>query len=1038
MNYFAFYNQKTQLKNLSFQRFTNSFVAWYPYTNRHHVSGYDFVSKDQLVPKSHPPRKSNIQVIVPPVRSPVSSSGSTQVSWPSSSVNSPLRDAEVRSNNGSFNQPSQISVQGVEEEHVIPCTQQSEETYERYEFKAKRVTRAANGISKKTPVDPNNVEPSRMAKASKKQKLAAVRKQRPRREYRSEDDENYPSSEDENINELINHPNLPVGVVDPNGRTRLEVFGGILKAQQVNLWEQNGKQPQKRQDEDENEDAQSDTDYDGDGGFDDEAWDKQLASEDERNKVTEAPTKEVVGAIVSKLPSPSPGAKQTEIQQHNEHIVPAENATPHSIVVDHPILSQHPITDEPLPSSQLSGMLLSDGENDKIPESLPGSSIELPMAEHLGDNTDENEEEDEIPQAPLMPLNSALHCTAKALDNSDLQYPCSGILHTYTGPAETPKRNDASQVGDGAGIMMEPKGNKSDSLSTVLDSVAPEAVNVSKSQKYGGGVAPALPSSSINSTASPSIQVEETPYKKGVGVLGKDLSPTIAKSKSRIHSVCADEGLDLTLIPGTNMEEPHISQELRSPVLQGSPTSRPVTIPERQMSSQDLPWLSVEPKDPQKGLPDDFARSQEQLMREAQERQKIEVPATSEGNKTRVENDILSHSAAARQVSRSGPRKARKVLKVVDFGTQEIRAAANTRSVTDMLEKQKKEFMDYKESPDITGMTERENSSMHERPAVKPGVEAPEKNNLLNPDDQSPETPNNSSRPNDEEMASGIDQLNIRKRTQSSPSKKVIAAKKPRIDASPYKDTSATTLPSSKKQRNFKAPASSQTESSSKSRMEAPGMGDLGDERGEIGDSEEDDFTMEDCMREDSVKKDFEEKDLEESFELTNDDPMAGFPDIILSDDDDEPMPMVPEIIDLVSDNEESESPEPSQPKSKPELYAGLRMRDIYVPGYEKLTADQKDDLDRRRKEYFGVKTSSERLFSAETQRAMTKTNLEERERESERKSEKEKKASGSKNQGDFEWYHDKDTPMKKLFRHFQELEKSKMKKAELNKPDEE
>lgn len=138
------------------------------------------------MPKSHSPRKSNIQVIVPPVRSPVSSPGSTQVSWPSSSVKPPLRgmnaapdssfrsgtqsplagrlnkkansaDAQVRSNSGSFNQPSQISVQGAEEEHVIPCTQQSEETYEKYESKAKRVTRAANGISKKTPVDPNNV-----------------------------------------------------------------------------------------------------------------------------------------------------------------------------------------------------------------------------------------------------------------------------------------------------------------------------------------------------------------------------------------------------------------------------------------------------------------------------------------------------------------------------------------------------------------------------------------------------------------------------------------------------------------------------------------------------------------------------------------------------------------------------------------------------------------------------------------------------------------------------------------------------------------
>lgn len=569
-----------------------------------------------------------------------------------------------------------------------------------------------------------------------------------------------------------------------------------------------------------------------------------------------------------------------------------------------------------------------------------------------------------------------------------------------------------------------------DSLSTVLDSVAPEAINVSKSQEHDEGVAPALSSSSINSTA-PSIQVEETPYKKGVSVLGKDLSPTIAKSKSRIDSVCADEGLDLTLIPGTNMEEPHISQELRSPVVHGFPTSRPVTIPERQMSSQDLPWPSVELKDPQKGPPDDFARSQEQLMREAQEHQKIEVPDMSEGNKTRVEDGILSHSAAARQVSRSGPRKPRKVLKVVDFGTQEIRAVGNTRSVTDMLENQKKEFMGYKESPNITGMIERENSSMHERLVVK----APKKNNLLNPDDQSPATPNHSSRPNDEEMASGIDQLNIRKRTQSSPSKKVIAAKKPRIEVSPSKHTSATTLPFSKKQRNFKAPASSQTESSSKSRMKVPGKGDLEDDRGEIGDSEEEDFTMEDCMREDSLKKDFEEKDLEESFELTNDDPMAGFPDIVLSDDDDEPMPMVPETIDLVSENEESESPEPSPPKSKPELYAGLRIRNIYVPGYEELTTEKKNDLDRRRKEYFGVKTSSERLFSAETQRAMTKANLEERERK--RKSEKEKKASGSKNQGDDEWYRDKDTPMKKLLRNFQELEKSKMKKAELNKPEE-
>ncbi|KAI5844610.1 hypothetical protein DFP73DRAFT_61534 [Morchella snyderi] len=375
-------------------------------------------------------------------------------------------DDRARSANGSSNQPSQVSVQGVGEEYVIPYTQQIGETYEKYEFKAKRVTRAANGISKKTPVDPNNVEPSRMAKANKKQRFAAVRKQRPRREYRSEEDENYLSSGDDNINELINHPDLPVGVVDPNGRTRLEVFGGILKAQQVNLWERNGKQPQKRQDEDENENAQCNTDYDGDGGFDDEVWDNQLGSEDEENKVTGVHTEEAVGAIASKSLSPSPEAKQIEMQHHNEHISPAENATSDSLVVDHPMLSQHPTPDEPLPSSQRSGMLLSDGENDKIPESLPGSSIALPMTEHLGDHTDENEEEDEIPQAPLMPLKSALNCTERTLDNLDLQYSCSDILHT--GPAETPKWNDASQVADGAGITMEPKSNKSECLTCTI------------------------------------------------------------------------------------------------------------------------------------------------------------------------------------------------------------------------------------------------------------------------------------------------------------------------------------------------------------------------------------------------------------------------------------------------------------------------------------------------------------------------------------------------------------------------------------------
>lgn len=988
------------------------------------------------MPRSHPPRElpksSNIQVIVPPVssfRSSLSSPVDSEISWPSTPAKPPSRDlnamppdssflsetqspftggwsaksnvpgAQENSDDSSFNQPSQVSIQEVGK---LSCSQPPTETYEKYEFNMKRVTRAANGISKKTPVDPNNVEPSRMAKASKKQRLPAVRKHRPRNEYQSEDSENYQSSADdlENISELINHPNLPVGVVDPNGRTRVAVFGGILKAQQVDLWEQNGKQPQKLQDEDENEDTQNDTDYGEDGDFNDLVWDKKLGSEGEINVDGNAPAeliKEVVGTTVLKPLSPSPQAEQAENQQYTEGVLPVESVSPHCLTADQDQgISNRPPpeTTEPLPSPEHSSILVSARENDNISESLPNLPIELPMAEQLGthDHSDEDED-DEIPQAPLVPPSSTLNYTARILDILDTQ--CSDVLGG--GSVETSKKNIPSQVITSAEVMAGLKYKKGDGPSTAIllqDSSVLKVPNTFETQRLGEDIG-AIPVSSPISITTPSIQVKETPYGKEAMTLGGDLSPIAAKSKLHIDFACADEGLDLTLIPGTNIEEVHKSQEpTLSPEDQISPTTGPLTISES----------SVESKDPKRRSPGDFSRSQAQLTREAKEHPKVGVLATSEIDSAREKDEILPHLIRG-QVPRSSSRKARKVHKAVDFGTQEIRAVGNTRDVANMLEEQRREFMGWKDVPSFTDTAQR---------TVDPAVEVPKKYFLSSPNDESLATPSRLSRSNDEKMAPNTTQSIIRKRIKS-PSKHSTTAKKPRVGVSMDKAAFVLNTPFSERQK-VKTPRKLPAESSPKSRR------GLSKEEGRPGGGhyEEEDPPGRDYM-EGHVKKSFEEKDIGENFELDTYDPMDGFPDIDLGDD--EPLVMAPEIIDLTSDSEKEYSSSGSpETLSKPELYAGLRMRDILVPGYERLTDEQKEVLDKRRQEYFGVKQSSERLFSVERQRAMSKAGL----RESKGDNKKARESHGD------EWYYDKDTPMKKFFRQFQELERSRMSKSEL------
>lgn len=96
---------------------------------------------------------------------------------------------------------------------------------------------------------------------------------------------------------------------------------------------------------------------------------------------------------------------------------------------------------------------------------------------------------------------------------------------------------------------------------------------------------------------------------------------------------------------------------------------------------------------------------------------------------------------------------------------------------------------------------------------------------------------------------------------------------------------------------------------------------------------------------------------------------------------------------------------------AKPEMYAGIRERTLYVPGYKNMTEKQKADLDRGRKEYFGV--GQARPWNNPWKPPAESTTLE-RARPT--------NPDHLKKEAKDHWYRDADTPMKQFFTKFRAL----------------
>lgn len=455
----------------------------------------------------------------------------------------------------------------------------------------------------------------------------------------------------------------------------------------------------------------------------------------------------------------------------------------------------------------------------------------------------------------------------------------------------------------------------------------------------------------------------------------QSLSPAI----SRTHAVLGyfqGESDDITLIPGTNMEELRNSSA-STHIRAGRPLTpeQDSSPPEGQIPLDCIP-SSAEADNQDTNFPDDFSMSQWQLQREMQQRTEIEVPATSEIDSTRVQ--CAQSQPPSRRLSKT--RKLKRLIKSVDFQSQEIRAA-NAHSVSSMLEQQKRQFLGLdgyaSGGPDSQGDRP---PPMGERLGKEPGTDVPKSLAHTIRVKRSPASASSvrscmSIGSDDEDVYSNISRLNTRKRHQSPPSDIPKPTKKLRADDESTYGTSHTSPPGLPPHRE------------TRDRVETPT-----DPRNEPSRVESED-----------------EDPGEAEPEPNDDDIMAGFPAIdSLIDDAPEP-------------------PRPPQIPSKPEIYAGIRERHLDVPGYEKLTDDQMKELDRRRQEYFGItpRDGTRRLFSVQLQRAMQivppSPPLRKRTKSLERR-------ETAKTVGD-EWYRDENTPLKVFYRKFKEL---KQVKAEL------
>lgn len=832
-----------------------------------------------------------------------------------------------------------------------------------------------------------------MARANQKLKASVARK-RLRPESESEEfTEESESSEDE----LINDPDLPFEVVNPNGRTRVDMFGGILKAQQVDLWAKRKKTGCDSEENTEDEASWSDED-EIHNGYGEQASDEELANDENGKKVDVL--EEAVGGIVEPIAMKWNSTSDKEqvlqnIQDTDDHshnpssqelandlmkTVTEEERSPEAALLIYLSKEVEPLS--------LSGSIntIAPGVTGRTPQSTPDSSVKLPVARLECIDTDDD---DEIPQAPLIPLNIMADKKSKI---SALKH--SPFIDRLTKMSVKPSGitlGNGSQAGgnDSSQLVVPPKGEivrmtiliithkitvasgGSPSTAKLLQTSSVSAVLDVRCNQNSLETPPSVPSSASN--IAPTVQVEETPYRKS-GLEMRNIrspSPTLSRARASLGY----EYDDITLIPATNTEELcNSSASVSFPAARTSTSERDSSPPEVRAISLGHTPSSAKIGNLEAGFPNNFSTPQRQLRREMQQCTQIEVPATSETDGIKVQR-ARPQPPPSQRISKT--RKLKRLIKSVDFQSQEIRAA-NARNVSSQLEKQKKEFLSLEDGCDFEDLDFQVDCPppTNEYPCKEFGMDTPGslrkavgKRDLLAPVPASPVKSYVLISSGDEDGASNIPQSATRKRHQPAPLSVSKPAKKPRADDEFTYGTSHSSplvLPPHHAAENIiKIPRDSKTSRT-------------------------------------ATIKPAEDKDEAEIEPEPDSDLMAGFPAIYLP-------------IDHI--------PEPSwssQIPSRPEIYAGIRDRHLDVPGYGNLTDGQRKELDKRRQEYFGItpREGTKRLFSVELQRAMQATPPS----SSFKKRTKHTGVGELANTVANEWYRDENTPLKIFYRKFKDL----------------
>lgn len=276
-----------------------------------------------------------------------------------------------------------------------------------------------------------------MAKANQKLKTFVARKR-----FRPESESEETSEESESPeDELINDPNLPFKVVNPYGRTRVAMFGGILKAQEVQLWEKRKKDgPLKDEDE-----IQS--------GYDGHASDEEPISNGSSRRVgvlMEA-ARSIMEPVVSKS-SPANDGKQVlrniqDTDDHSQNSGSGNNSTK--------LATETPEAASSSYNSKAIKPLFPSKPNTAVPKPTPSSSVELPVARQEDISTDD---EDEIPQAPLIPLVIMADTKAKPSGILERNSPFIDRLNETPAKLDTTPSTKSRAGASNSSQLIQPKG----------------------------------------------------------------------------------------------------------------------------------------------------------------------------------------------------------------------------------------------------------------------------------------------------------------------------------------------------------------------------------------------------------------------------------------------------------------------------------------------------------------------------------------------------------------------------------------------------